>query len=33
MNRKSFLVGILATGCFIATAMLMPGTANAQADP
>lgn len=33
MNRKSFLVGILATGCFIiATAMLMLGTANAQAD-
>jgi len=33
MYRKKFLVGILATGCFIATSMLMPLTANAQADP
>lgn len=33
MNRKSFLVEILATGCFIATSILMPGIANAQADP
>lgn len=33
MNRKSFFVEILATGCFIATSILMPGIANAQADP
>jgi len=33
MNRRSVLAGILATGYFIATSMLMPGTANAQADP
>lgn len=33
MNRKSLLVGILAAGCFIATSMLMPSTAYAQADP
>lgn len=33
MNRKSFLVGILAAGCFIATSVLMPSTGNAQADP
>ena len=33
MNRKSFLVGILATGCFIATSMLMASVANAQTDP
>ena len=33
MNRRSVLAGILATGCFIATSMLMPLTANAQADP
>src|SRR5256714_11518675 len=33
MNRKSFLVGILAAGCFIATSILMPSTGNAQADP
>jgi hypothetical protein len=33
MNRKGFLVGILATGCFIATSMMMPGTTNAQPDP
>jgi Cache 3/Cache 2 fusion domain len=33
MNRKRSLVGILATTCFIATALLMPSTGNAQADP
>src|SRR5215468_169521 len=32
MNRKSFLVGILAAGCFIATSILMPSIGNAQAD-
>jgi cache 3/cache 2 fusion protein len=33
MNRKSFLVAILAAGCFIAMSMLMPSVGNAQADP
>jgi hypothetical protein len=33
MNRKSFLFGSLATGYLIATSMLLPGIANAQADP
>ena len=33
MNRKSFIVSILAAGCFIATSMLMPSVGNAQADP
>lgn len=33
MKRKSFLVGIMAAGCFIATSMLMPSVGNAQADP
>jgi hypothetical protein len=33
MNRKSFIVGILAAGCFVATSMVMPSTGNAQADP
>lgn len=32
MNRKWFLVSILVGGCFIATSMLMPRTASAQAD-
>ena len=32
MNRKSFLVGISAAGCFVATSMLVPITAYAQAD-
>ena len=33
INRKNFIVGIiLATGCFIATAALMPSVGNAQAD-
>jgi hypothetical protein len=31
MNGKSFIVGIVATGCFIAS-MLMPSSGNAQAD-
>jgi hypothetical protein len=30
MNRKSFIVGILAAGCFVATSMLMPSVGNAQ---
>jgi hypothetical protein len=33
MNRKSFLVGSLATGCFIVLLMLMPNASSAQADP
>jgi cache 3/cache 2 fusion protein len=33
MNRKSFIISILAVGCFIATSMLMPSIGNAQADP
>jgi len=33
MNRKSFLVGVLATGCFIVMSMLAPSVANVQADP
>ena len=33
MNRKSFLVGLLAAGCFVATSMLMTSPGNAQADP
>ena len=33
MNRKSFIVSILAAGCFIATSLLMPSVGNAQADP
>ena len=33
MYRKSFLVGIAAAGCFIASSMLMPGVSNAQANP
>jgi len=33
MNRKSFLVALLAAGCFVATSMVMPSTGNAQADP
>ncbi len=32
-NRKSFIISILAVGCFIATSMLMPSIGNAQADP
>ena len=34
MNRKSFLVGLLAAGSFVATSTLMSGVpGNAQADP
>ena len=33
MSRKSFILSVLAAGCFIATSMLMPGVGNAQADP
>jgi hypothetical protein len=33
MSRKSFIVSVLAIGSFIATSMLMPSVANAQADP
>jgi hypothetical protein len=33
MNRKSFLVGLLAAGCFVATSTLMTSPRNAQADP
>ena len=33
MNRKRFIVGILAAGCVIATSMLMPDVGNAQPDP
>jgi Cache 3/Cache 2 fusion domain len=32
-TRKGLLVGILAVGCFVATSMLVPSTASAQADP
>ena len=32
MNRKSFLVGLLAAGCFVATSTLMTSPLNAQAD-
>jgi hypothetical protein len=30
MNRKDFIVSILAAGCFIATPMLMPSASFAQ---
>jgi hypothetical protein len=33
MNRKSFLVGLLAAGCFVATSTLMTSPGNAQGDP
>src|SRR5262245_35676380 len=33
MNRKSFLVGLLAADCFVATSTLMTSPGNAQADP
>ena len=33
MNRKGSLVSVLAIGCFIATFILIPSTASAQADP
>jgi Cache 3/Cache 2 fusion domain len=33
MNEKSFFLGILTAGCFIATSILMPSIGHAQADP
>ena len=33
MNRKNFIVGLLAAACFIASSMLTPSAGNAQADP
>jgi len=33
MNRKSFLVGLLAAGCLVATSTVMTSPGNAQADP
>jgi len=33
MNRKRFLIDLLATGCFVATSMLVPTVGYAQADP
>lgn len=33
MKRKSFIVGMLAAGCFVAASILMPSIGNAQADP
>ena len=32
MNRKNFIVGVLAAGCFVTSAALIPSTANAQMD-
>ncbi len=32
MNRRSFIVSILAAGCFIATSMLIPSVGTAQMD-
>ena len=32
MNRKNFMVGILAAGCFFAAATLLPNIASAQMD-
>src|SRR5215203_192192 len=32
MNRKNFIVGVIAAGCFIATAALLPSSGNAQMD-
>jgi Cache 3/Cache 2 fusion domain len=32
MNRKNFIIGILAAGCFIATAALLPSVGKAQVD-
>ena len=32
-TRKSFLVGILAVGCFAATSLLVPTAGSAQVDP
>jgi hypothetical protein len=33
MNRKSFVIVILAAVCFAAMSVIMPSTGNAQADP
>jgi hypothetical protein len=33
MNLKSFFVGMLAAGCLVATAVLVPSVGHAQADP
>ena len=33
MNRKSFLVGVVATTCFVAASLLMPSIVHAQVDP
>jgi hypothetical protein len=30
MNRKKFIVSILAAGCFVASSMLMPSVSTAQ---
>jgi hypothetical protein len=32
MNRKNFVIGILAAGCYIGTAALLPSVSNAQMD-
>jgi hypothetical protein len=32
INRKKFIVGVLAAGCFIATVTLIPSVGNAQMD-
>jgi hypothetical protein len=32
MNRKSFIVSVLAAGCFIVTAAILPSVGNAQMD-
>jgi hypothetical protein len=33
MNRRTFVIGILTAGCFIATSVMMPSAGYAQADP
>jgi hypothetical protein len=33
VNRKKFILELVATGCFIAASMLMPTMATAQTDP
>jgi hypothetical protein len=32
MNRKNFIVGVIAAGCFIAPAVLLPSSGNAHMD-
>ena len=32
MHRKNFIVGVIAAGCFIANAALLPSSGNAQTD-